>query len=285
MLVAMATNSLALGASPELSSFGAQLKHHVTELEVPMKPGKGKGQHLEILGKLTALQKLKAGYGHPLGEWHGLSGEKVALKLPHLVSLTLCGFGEGQVVLSCPKLAEAQLTDLHHMCIWVENEDLTSLHLSDCRGVQIAMASPKDRFRNLRKLEVWYCSEVDRHLIEYADQMKRLEVLKYRPFPAACMPTSFPQSLRTVDLYALDWSRNLPAGLEQLYELEDLWFSTDCRHWDIESPLPELLPIDSLKLVSLSLGCHWYYRCEGKGPLQYTYTEGREGIPRRCIML
>ncbi len=288
----MATRGIApAGAGPELSSFGAHLEQHLTEVEVGLDPGEGKAWHVETLGMLTALRTLKFGCcPRPLGEPHSycnLSREKLGLKLQHLVCLWFIGFEEGELTLSCPKLAEAMFQGTNNVRIELEDAVPTSLRLTDCKDMQFAVTSPETQLQELADLAVIFCSEVGRHLIEDAGHMRRLEKLDYKPFPAARMPKCFPQSLCRLDLFALDWFQDLPAGLKDLHQLKDFWFSTDCSHWDVKRPLPELLPMDSPKLEIVSIGCHFYFRHgpEPKGPFEYAHNPGKEGLPRRFIKL
>ena len=82
--------------------------------------------------------------------------------------------------------------------------------------------------------------------------MRRLQSLRYAGFPAACMPSVFPQSLQEVALYPLDWRHDLPLGLKDLQELESFSFNTRCKTWDIVKPLAELLPVDGLRYLALA---------------------------------
>ena len=282
----------AIGAGPELTSFGLQLKHHLTELELCIETGKGEPRHLETLGMFTALKVLKFGHDLPEGKpisYCNLSGERIAMKLKHLVCLKLWGFKGGEVVLSCPKLAEVHALYMRNVSIWVEGDGLTILKLIRCIGFRVAMASPEEQLQNLRDLVVCNCAEVGKLLIEYASQVTGLEKLEYRPFPAACMPATFQQSLQTLYLHPEDWSHNLPAGLNGLHELKEIRFDSFCNHWDIVRPLPELLPMDSPKLESITVGCHSYFRTgPGHGPkepFKYEYNPEREGFPRRLVKL
>ena len=87
------------------------------------------------------------------------------------------------------------------------------------------------------------------------------------------MPHSFPKSLLRLKLTSSNWCLNLPEGLQELHGLEDLTFRmADCDTWDITRPLAELLPMNSLR--NLTLGYRIYID-EGQKPKWVdTHTPG-----------
>ncbi len=250
-------------ARPQLSTFWEDLKQHLTELTLAVYHHEGKAQHLQSLGMLTALQKLKfdgrtppsgAGGSAVVGKppHCSLPGKKLALSLPHLTSLRLSGLKAGAIVLSCPKLAEISLVDTQLLRLKIEDAALESLVLYQCEPVQFALKSPETQLQKLRSLSVRHCSEAGRHLIQDISQMSSLQTLCYGNFAAACMPSSFPQGLQDVSLSPDDWCLNLPEGLEELHELREFRFNTPRRPWEFTVPLASLLPVHSLERVGVA---------------------------------
>lgn len=212
-------------------------------------------QYLQSLGMLTALQNLELYGPYSL---HGPSGAAYTLKLPHLASLYCASFS-GELVLSCPELLRARFSFTSLRRIMVEDAALEDLVLKDCNNVHVALA--QDQLLKLKVLIVQECSEVGRHLIEEVSEMRNLRTLAYEPFPTACMPTSFPLSLREVFLFPCGWCRNLPEGLKGLQELRVFRFDTDTRfrcqsQWNITGSLSELLPLDSLDYLQVGYKVH-----------------------------
>ena len=254
-------------AGPQLSTFWENLRQHLTELTLAVYHHQSRAPHLESLGMLTALQKLKFdGRPPPLGAGDGASvgqspyctlpGKKLALNLPHLTSLRLSGLKAGAIVLSCPELTDISLVDTQLLRLKIEDAALESLVLTQCKPVQFALTSPETQLEKLRSLSVRKCSESGRHLIQDISHMSSLQTLRYGEFPAACMPSSFPQGLQDVSLNPLDWCLNLPEGLQELCELREFVFDTSRRPWEFTVPLARLLPVQTLEKVAV--GQHRY---------------------------
>ena len=138
--------------------------------------------------------------------------------------------------------------------IEVKEAALNSLVLGSCGGVQNLVESLKDKLHSLESLTIDYCEKLGKKLIEELCQTTCVQFLEYRDFSAACMPRSFPQSLRELELFTHDWPLNLPERLRELRNLKDFHCDIECVSWEITRPLDELLPIDSLE--NLRLGCH-----------------------------
>ena len=156
-----------------------------------------------MLGLLTSLKTLRiqcVKYTERHAEYHDMSGKTVVLKLPHLASLQLRAFQQGQLVLSCPKLAVAHILKTKSLRIVVEDASLAEVELYRCEMIHFAMHEPEEQLKTLRSLKVRECTEVDKHLIENVGKMTRLQVLDYRNFSASRMPKSFPQKLEQIYL-------------------------------------------------------------------------------------
>ena len=247
-------------AGPELCTFWSDLQQHLTELKLPLYSTRGRSQHMGMLGTLTALRDLDICCEMPPEEFEAIplwdmSGEGLTLKLPNLASLQLGYLKHGKVLLSCPKLTEALFEWTDSFCIEVVDAALERLGLDGCKRVQVVFTSPEEQLGSLRTLLVSRCSEDGQHLIENVAQMRQLQKLKYLHFPAACMPTDFPQSLCKVRLGPTDWHHDLPEGLKELRKLTRISFNSGCKLWDITRPLAELLPFDGLREVRLG-GCY-----------------------------
>ena len=245
-LLDMALASVAPGVGPELSSFWASLKRHLTILDIDMYCT-AETQHLEALGMLTALQKLTfsaANEDSMMG--HNLSGKRLNWSLPHLISLDLSYLEQGEFVLLCPKLTTAKFTMINSLCVKLEGALLDSLKLGASETVTTNFS--KEQLCHLKHLGVSWCSESGTRLIEHVCQMESLQTLSYSGFPAALMPRAFPRSLRSIQLHPDDWACDLPPGLRELPELEYFHFGSDCRSWAVNRPLTELLPMDSIKV-------------------------------------
>ena len=204
---------------------------------------------------LTALQTLWFGAGPADNRTLccDMSGARVALKLPHLMALGVDTIMHGEIILSCPKLADAGFRRCASLHIVVEDASLTKLVLKDSREVQFAMSAPEKQLQELDYLMVSGCSEVGRHLIEDVGQMQNLQKLIYIDFPAAYMPESFPQSLFAVILYPSEWMFDPPRGLKELHRLEPPTFSTRGKSWDIPRSVAGLLCINSLQHMMLGI--------------------------------
>ena len=246
-------------SGPEAASFWVDVRQRLTKLTITTSDGTDDARDLVSISLLTALQELvicdsrKPYFSQ--GSWRNLhrdlSGETVALKLPNLVSLRLYGLAEGTFVLSCPKLAEAHLVNTNALCMKVQSSASGSLMLADCSALQVEVDPCEDQLQNLKKVYVTKCTEVGRHLLKDMHHMKHLEQLEFGDFPAACMPESFPQSLRELYLYPTDWQQVLPGGLKELFALEVFCFKPACMTWTITRPLAEFFPIKEYKYVAL----------------------------------
>lgn len=245
----MSQGSIGFGSGPAISSLWTDLQHHLTGLRLELHPGKGNAQ-LGGLGMLTSLKNLT------IGRWHhserDLSGEEVVLMLPNLACLFVSGFQDGKLVLSCPRLDQAKFINTSSFQVtMVEDSGLKCLMLANCEEISFARDLRKSHFEKLNSLEVSGCTETGRHIIQDVSRMQNLEWLHYRDFPAACVPESFPQSLRSITLSPLEAHCELPEGLKELTNLTELRFGSYNMSWDFTKPLAELLPLDNLKSVSL----------------------------------
>ena len=237
------------------SLFREELRKHLTELSLLLYPHEA--QCFGNVGMLTALQRLEL---LPMeGVWCGpvrrkLAGQKLDLKLPHLVSLRLFYLENGELVLTCPKLAEAQLQGMASMRIEVKEAAMNRLVLHGCGGVQNLVESLKDKLQSLESLSIDYCADVGRQIIEDLCQMTSVQTLEFRNFTAACLPRSFPQSLLKLKMFTFyKWHVSLPEGLKELHRLKSFQCDVE-RAWEITRPLEELLPVDNLE--EIQLGCH-----------------------------
>lgn len=167
------------------------------------------------LSMLMALRELEvccmvpplwSGIGPPFRD---MSGERLTLKLPNLVSLRLEYLEEGRIILSCPSLIEARLKKTNPFCIEVHDNVLESLELQDCQGIRCVSPPPKGQLQSLKHLAVSGCSEEGQHLIESLAQMRQLQTLIYEDFPKACMPAEFPPGLCNIQLIPSDWCQDL----------------------------------------------------------------------------
>ena len=247
-----------LGSGPKLSSFWGHLKHHLTELTLEVDPQKGGAQQLETVGMLTSLQTFKFGCS-PKPEWavrpaypnyKSLSGKKLYLKLPNLVTLKVVILKHCELVVSSPKLAEVRLQYTTAVHRTLEVGMLERLHFLWCQESQFA---PKD-LHSLKSLTIMNSSEVGRLLLEELDHMRHLQWLGFHDFSADYMPETFPKSLRRLELWCTDWCHGLPDGLKALTLLRSLFFHTYCTSWSVPQPLAELLPLDSLESLSVVPG-------------------------------
>ena len=258
--LAMSSESIAPGASPEHISFWTSLKHHLTSLRLVVCAGKARAEHFGALGMLTALQELSIGSAFPPSSYEAedknprrdLLGQKLALKLPHLTSLEFQCFKHVELILSCPKLATVEFLENRSMHIILEDAFLQSLGLVKCKKVMFAMHAPENQLQHLDTLCVRDCSEEGGYMIESVGLMKNLRALHYTDFPAACMPSAFPQKLEEVALYPLGWCDDLPEGLRGLQKLKSFHFNTTCTSWKVSRPLAELLPMASLRCLTLA---------------------------------
>ena len=260
MLTVLSSESVAPDAGPELSSFRPNLKRHLTELSVHVGCQEPSPRSLEALSFLTALQKLHVEFSRPLRTAPGtgltlaglrnMSKQNYVFRLPHLVSLRVTGLCQGELVLSCPKLATAYFKDIRFSYVEVEDAALTSLALEGCQWVHVAAGTLNDQLRNLESLSVKArCVEVDRCLIEVVYRMEHLQRLDYEDFPSGCMPKLFPQSLCHIALSPLGWSQNLPEGLKELRQLRVFNFRGPAWSWKLTRPIAELLPMDQLTVI------------------------------------
>lgn len=281
--LALVSSSIALGAG--LSSFSAKVKQHLTELTITLDHKNRGAQPLEGRCMLTALQTLRLDSG-----CIDLSGETLHLKLPRLCSLHMSKVKQGELVLTCPSLAEARFDNTKSLRIKVEEAALTSLVLFGCMEAQFALRSAVDQLENLETLRIELGSEVGRDLIEDIGQMRRLQELVYDDIPIARIPRRFPQRLQTMSLYSFDWFQDVAKSRVALAAR----LVHDCKSWDDRTArrLPELLPIDSLDYVQLAalegiLTCTTARGMEAKGILltdtsEESYVIGVHGPLRSC---
>ncbi len=135
-LLDLASASVAPGVVPELSSFWARLKRHLTILDIDMMDCTAETQHLQALGMLTALQKLTFSAANEDGMDHNLSGKRLIWSLPHLISLDLSYLEQGEFVLLCPKLTTAKFALINSLCFKLEGALLNSLKLDSAMQLQ-----------------------------------------------------------------------------------------------------------------------------------------------------
>ena len=195
--------------------------------------------------------------------------EGFELKLPHLNSLRVWNHGEGKLVLSCPKLSQVWFSHNNSLRIRVEDAVLDNVALTHCKNVLLVVTFRDKWLQSLVDLDVRHsnevgrrliedfsqmhrlCKEIGRQIIEHLGRMQQLRILIYDNFPAACMPRTFPQRLQKIDLQHVDWCCNLPEGLKELCYLEDITFKSDSKPWMFTQQWVELLPMHSLKDVTL----------------------------------
>ncbi len=255
--LATSSDCATLGPGSKLSTSWSDLQQHLTELKLQLYPMVGQSKQMGALSMLSALRELGICCAMPPEQFESspfwdMSRESLTLNLPNLVSLELGHLEHGEVVLSCPKLTEAFFGTTKSFRIKVDDAALERLVLDSCGRVQCVLHSPEEQLQSLRTLLVSGCSEEGQHLIERLPQMRRLQKLKYLNFPAARMPTDFPQGLRKVRLCPIDCRHELPEGLKGLRKLTRISFNSDCRFWDITRPLAEFLPLSGLREVTLS---------------------------------
>ena len=189
---------------------------------------------------LTALQKLEVRFVHGWLNFD-LSCETFALELPQLVTLEMVAIEHGQIILSCPKLADICFWHFKSMRIKVKAAALARLTLASCKMINFTLTLPKDQLRLCNFLSVKESSEVGTHLIESVSHMTQLQNLEYEGFPAACMPKSFPQQILDMSLSLWDKFPNDPGA--HCHPRVD-WFHSvwQGEAWDatIARPLAEL---------------------------------------------
>ena len=236
------------------SSFRAEVKKRLTELALVLCPSKA--QLLGNVSMLTALRRLEL-LSHFTPGWCGremrnLEGQKVVLRLPHLVFLRLHLVENGELILICPKLVEAEFGGIASISIEVAEAALKCLVLIGHRRAQNQIECHKDKLKSLVSLTV--SGGMGKQLIDDLCKMTCLQTLKYVEGSAVCLPSSFPPSLRELELCPDDWFFDLPGNLKELHELRMFKFDTKCVSWEITRPLDELLPVDNIE--GLQLGCH-----------------------------
>ena len=226
---------------------------HLTGLRLRLPHVTYKVPNLEPLSALLALRELEVTIVRPSDQYQHdeeiiIPGERLALALPHLTSLRLWDLEQWKVVVSCPKLTKADFWNIGSLSMNT-GAALTRLTFQGCKDVKCASTTPETQFQKLKCLEVEDCSEVGKHLIQEVDQMKHLQRLTYKGFPAACMPEGFPQSLRYINLEPDTWSRSLPEGLKGLLkgllELKKFYFCANCHRgggdWLFTRASPEIM--------------------------------------------
>ncbi len=260
-LLAMSLRSNVLDPAPEISSFWANLQQHLISLKLWMHTRDAKTQ-LDTIGMLTALRELVINYpGTGDCLYTDLAGEKLVLKLPHLAIFSLSCLENGELIMACPKLAEVTFLCTHAMRIGVEHAVLKSLTLTNCQQIRFAVRSLGSQLHNLETLDVSSSSELGKHIIQDVGQMQHLHTLIYQDFPAACVPTRFPQSLQSLDLCPDGWCGDPPGGLEELPTCSELTnlksltlfsnYGLQCTAWDFSLPWEEFCPIECLETVIL----------------------------------
>ena len=104
----------------ELSSFPADLRQHLTELNLTLEPETGNMRHLHALGMLTALRKLELGYD-VRDDWsqgyYDLAGQKLLSGSFHTSSLCACSLSS-RVGLSC-HAPSWQRQNPPRRCVWM----------------------------------------------------------------------------------------------------------------------------------------------------------------------
>ncbi len=201
--LAMLSWGVAPSAILDPSSFKDKLEKHLRELSVVLRPSEAKS-----LGSWDALRALIGMdlFSHSTPRWceplhRDLLGQKVVLKLPHLISLRLDYLRNAELVIICLQLAEAHFQGMASMHIEIKEAALNRLVLRRCEGVNFLV---NDKLQSLQSLIVWYCGDVGKRLTRAICQMTCLETLEYRGFLAARMPRSFPASLRDLWLHPKD---------------------------------------------------------------------------------
>ena len=155
-----------------------------------------------------------------------LSGKRLALTLPHLVSLQLCGFKEGAIALSCPKLSRLLLKETQSLQVEIKDAALESLMLLECASIQFAWESPQTQLQSVKSLSVEDCIEKGRHLLQDVGQMINLQTLTYLDLlvfsqdSTGCVPPIFPQSLQEITIHTYDWCCDLPIGTQETASAE-----------------------------------------------------------------
>ncbi|CAL5225802.1 g8578 [Coccomyxa viridis] len=122
------------------TSFTEELKKRLIELTLVLYPSKA--PLLENISMLTALQRLELRSCFTPG-WSGelyrdLAGQTVVLKLPHLTSLWLEYLENGELVVLCPKLAEARFKAMASMRMAVKEAALTNLVVGGMHAEQLS---------------------------------------------------------------------------------------------------------------------------------------------------
>ena len=243
------------GSGSYWATYEANLIHHLTKLRLIVDIGPNKEQDLETLSIFTALRTLKitshyklATCRHPC---HDLSEQRVALRLPNLVELELSYLQDGELILSCPKLADIHVEETKSLDITIESSALVWLSLTN--SDDLSFNAPADQLQELQDLSVRGCWEVwPNELLEDVCHMRSLQHLEYLDISTECIPSSFPQSLQTVAFRSYDWKQDLPTGLHDLPSLKTFRFDSECKTWEITRPLADLLPV--LNLERLVLG-------------------------------
>ena len=77
----------------------------------------------------------------------GLAGEKPALELPHLKSLQLSKLKQGEVVLSCPNVADLWIFQTEHLRINVRKAAFKALDFIRCWRFMFTLYQLKISFR------------------------------------------------------------------------------------------------------------------------------------------
>ena len=264
--LALATSNIAPVVEPELSSFWADLRQHLTELSLEVQEAHldiSKVPDLGVLGTLTALKNLKVDCACDL------SGMELALKLPHLASLKLRSLKNGRLVLLCPKLTKAIIEGTSKLHIAMEDSALVDLELSECSKVSVGLCSPDEQLQGLKSLSVLDSTEIGKRLIDDVGPMRNLQTLQYGKLPEACIPRSLPQSMQNLRLSVIDPSSNLPRGWGPDLKVTSFWSDQGGKAWDTNSakPLAELLAMHSMSPLKRS-ALNRFVTCMNGGGLE-----------------
>ena len=136
----------------------ADLQQHLTKLMLALYHERDEAQDLETLNALVQLQILEIIFQSRSCDWQSRDqnpdGERLALTLPHLSFLEVSGLKQGDVFLTCPKLAEARFQSADSLRMKIEHAALASLHFWHCQKVEFLDGANVDNFLEIQSLEV-----------------------------------------------------------------------------------------------------------------------------------
>ena len=95
------------------------------------------------------------------------------MELPELVSLDWANLGQGELVLSCPKLVEACFHHTWSLHMVLEAAKLYKMALWECDRVEVTVRSPEVLLQDLTDLSVW-CKLIGRHIMDDVAHMRNL---------------------------------------------------------------------------------------------------------------